>query len=44
MSSRMAFQVGDRFVKVNPVKSTIGNTWQPLPELPKEENDETIDG
>lgn len=33
-----------KIVKVNPVKSTIGNTWQPLPELPKEENDETIDG
>lgn len=33
-----------KIVKVNPVKSTMGNTWQPLPELPKEENDETIDG
>lgn len=33
-----------KIIKINPVKPTMGNTWQPLPELPKEENDETIDG
>lgn len=25
-----------KIVKVNPVKSTMGNTWMPLPEPPKE--------
>ena len=26
-----------KIVKVNPVKSTMGNIWMPLPEPPKEE-------